>query len=130
MEEEQKGEERAEYGKFLLKELSEKLTNEFGKGFSERNLRNFRQFYLTFSIRHAVRTESQDTQISVYKPQLRQELSWTHYRLLIKVENPKAREWYMNEAVDCGWSSRALQRQINSLYVDNFVGRCWSSFRP
>ena len=82
VEEEQKGEKRAEYGNFLLKELSEKLTNDFGKGFSERNLRNFRQFYLTFPIRHAVRAKSQDTLISSQKKlQLRRELSWTHYRL-------------------------------------------------
>ncbi len=67
----QEGKERAEYGSALLKYLSENLTKEFGKGYDERNLRNMRAFYLAFPIRNALRTE----------------LSWTHYRLLLKVEN-------------------------------------------
>ena len=78
VEDEQQGKERAEYGKYLLKEISQRLTEMFGKGFDERNLRNMRQFYLAFPIRNALRTE----------------LSWTHYRSLLRIENPKAREWY------------------------------------
>lgn len=79
VEDEQQGKERAEYGKYLLKEISQRLTEMFGKGFDERNLRNMRQFYLAFPIRNALRTE----------------LSWTHYRSLLRIENPKACEWYL-----------------------------------
>lgn len=79
---EQKGAERAQYGKYLLKDLAQRLGNEFGKGFDESNLRYMRLFYRSFPIR--------DT--------LRHELTWSHYRRLIAVENEQARLWYMNEA--------------------------------
>ena len=102
VEEQQQGRERAAYGAALIKGLSMRLTKEFGKGFDERELRKIRQFYLSFPIRDA----------------LRPELAWTHYRLLIRVEKPTARTWYMQEAADRNWSTRALQRQINSLYYD------------
>ena len=92
--------DRAAYGKQLLRYLSEKLTEEFGKGFDERNLRNMRQFYLTFPIRNSLRSE----------------LSWTHYRALMKVKDDAARNFYLEEAVKSGWSSRQLERQINSCY--------------
>lgn len=84
VEEEQNGNDRAEYGKYLIKNLAEALTVDFGKGFGETNLKYFRQFYLTFPIRHAVRDE----------------LSWTHYRQLIRVENEEARNFYLKEAAD------------------------------
>ena len=90
VEEEQSGEQRAEYGKHLIKELSIKLSNDFGKGFNERNLWYIRSFYLIFPKVHALRAE----------------LTWTHYRLLLKVENEKARDFYLNEAVDSNWSTR------------------------
>ena len=96
VEEEQAGESRAAYGKALLKQLSEQLTKEFGTGFNERNLRYFRGFYQAFPIRNALRSE----------------LSWTQYRILCKVNNEKARTWYMDEAANNAWSSRALERQI------------------
>lgn len=102
VEEEQQGQKRAEYGSHLLRELSARLTGEFGNSFSERNLRNFRQFYLCFPIWNALRSK----------------LTWTHYRALMRVENSDAREWYMKEATDQNWSTRVLQRQINSLYYD------------
>lgn len=102
VEEEQQGRERADYGTALIRSLSVRLTEEFGKGFDERELRRIRQFYLSFSIRDA----------------LRPELAWTHYRLLIRVEKTAARTWYMREAADQNWSTRALQRQINSLYYE------------
>ncbi|MBC8385030.1 MAG: DUF1016 domain-containing protein [Candidatus Cloacimonetes bacterium] len=105
VEEEQKGKDKAKYGSYLIKELSEKLTKDFGKGFSEQSLRNMRQFYNCFSIRSALRSE----------------LSWTHYKLLIRVEKSKAREWYMNEAANCNWSTRALERQINSFYYERIL---------
>lgn len=108
VEEEQKGEARAEYGKRLIKELSVQLSNEFGKGFTEANVWNFRQFYLLFQ-----------TDEKLYA--LRRELTWTHYRLIMRVENPLAREYYMREAADQNWSTRALERQINSLYYERLL---------
>ncbi len=113
VEEEQQGKARAEYGKYLLKELSVKLTNEFGKGFTEINLKRMRQFYIAFPKGTAVRYQ--------LEPELRTELSWTHYRLLLKVKNNKARLWYMNEAADNGWSTRVLERQINSFYYERLL---------
>ena len=94
--EEQGGAERAKYGDGLIASLSAKLTAEFGNGFTIRNLRAMRQFYLQFPIRHALRAE----------------LNWTHYRSLIRVENPKAREVYMNEAADNAWSTDFLMNRL------------------
>jgi predicted nuclease of restriction endonuclease-like (RecB) superfamily len=136
VEEEQKGKDKAKYGSYLIKELSKKLTTDFGKGFSEQSLRNMRQFYNCFSIRSALRSKLEKTkkqhlthtelvngnnELRAKHSALRSELSWTHYKLLIRVENPKAREWYMNEAVDCNWSTRALERQINSFYYERIL---------
>ena len=112
VEEEQEGRERAEYGTHLLQNLSLKLTTEFGKGFTQQNLRNFRQFYLTFKL------EGNQEQI---RYTLRSELSWSHYRLLMRLENRKARLYYMNEAAEQNWSVRALERQINSLYYERIL---------
>lgn len=97
--------ERADYGKSVLRNLSQRLTKEFGKGFDESNLRYMRLFYKTFPIC--------DT--------LRHELSWSHYRRLISVENIDARIWYMNEAADSVWSTRQLDRQISTLYYDRLL---------
>ncbi len=102
---EQQGETRAAYGKGVLKELAARLSIDFGKGFDERELRKMRQFYLTFQIR--------DT--------LRPELTWSHYRRLISVEDNQARLWYMNEAADGVWSTRQLDRQISSLYYERLL---------
>lgn len=102
---EQQGQSRAAYGARLLPQLAEQLTQEFGKGFDARNLRHMRRFYLAFPIWNAVRTE----------------LSWTHYRHLLPIESETAREWYMHEAVTQGWSSRALERQINTLYYERLL---------
>jgi predicted nuclease of restriction endonuclease-like (RecB) superfamily len=102
---EQGGAERAQYGAKLLPRLAELLTAEFGKGFDERNLRYMRAFFQAFPIWNAVRSE----------------LSWTHYRMLLRVENPRAREWYMQEAATQQWSSRALDRQINTLYYERLL---------
>lgn len=103
--EEQGGNEKAEYGTGLLKELSKQMTQDFGKGFTVANLKNMRQFYLTFPNGYALRSE----------------LSWTHYRLLICVENDKAREFYMQEAVKSQWSTRQLERQINSFFYERLL---------
>ena len=97
--------ERAEYGKHLLSYLSKRLTDDFGKGFTIANLRNMRQFYQVFPIRYALRSE----------------LSWSHYRLLMRVDSEQRRLWCMNEAADAGWSSRQLDRQIQTLYYDRLL---------
>ena len=89
---EQAGAARAAYGKQLLPTLANALTTEFGKGFDERNLRHMRSFYQGFPIWNAVRTE----------------LSWTHFRTLLRAENDPARQWYMNETATLNESSRAL----------------------
>jgi len=102
VEEEQSGKERAEYGASLIKNLSVRLATELGKGYSEPSLWNMRQFYQMFPILSA----------------LRRELAWTHYKSLIRVENEKARAYYLNEAADQNWSTRVLDRQINSLYYE------------
>ena len=81
------------------------MTEDFGKGFTVTNLKYMRQFYLMFPNGHA----------------LRDELSWTHYRLLIKVENDNAREFYMQEAVKSQWSTRQLERQINSFFYERLL---------
>jgi predicted nuclease of restriction endonuclease-like (RecB) superfamily len=112
VEEEQKGRERAEYGTHLIQNLAGKLTAEFGKGFTQQNLRNFRQFYLTFKL------ENDKDQI---RYTLRSELSWSHYRLIMRLENPKARQYYMNEAAEQNWNVRALERQINSFYYERIL---------
>ena len=103
--EEQGGNEKAEYGTGLLKELSKQMTQDFGKGFTVANLKNMRQFYLTFPNGYALRSE----------------LSWTHYRLLMRVENENAREFYMQEAVKSQWSTRQLERQINSFFYERLL---------
>ncbi len=97
--------QRAEYGAGLLKYLSAKLTDEFGKGFTVTNLSYMRQFYIAFPNYHA----------------LRDELSWTHYRMLLKVEDVKARQFYLDECAKSNWSTRQLERQINSFYFQRLL---------
>jgi len=105
VEEEQNGKNRAEYGKEIIQQLSHKLTKNHGKGFNTTNLWYIRQFYQVFQNFHS----------------LRGELSWTHYRLLLKVESEKARQFYMGEAVECNWSTRTLERQIGNLYYERML---------
>lgn len=112
VEEEQQGESRAEYGKFLIKELALQLTAEFGKGFTETNLKYFRQFYSAFPA-----TQKSHTVCD----QLRKELSWSHYRLIMRIENISARDYYMREAADFNWSVRQLERNINTLYYERLL---------
>ncbi len=97
--------ERAEYGSGLLKFLSEKLTEEFGKGFTVTNLKYMRQFYMAFSNSHS----------------LSDQLSWTHYRMLLKVEDENARKSYLEESEKSNWSTRQLERQINSFYYQRLL---------
>ncbi|MDR0778991.1 MAG: PDDEXK nuclease domain-containing protein [Methanomassiliicoccaceae archaeon] len=103
--EKQGGAERAVYGDGLIVNLSKQLAIEYGKGFDERNLRFMRQFYLTLPNRNALRTE----------------LSWTHYRMIMRVEKPQAREYYLRECAEGNWSTRQLERQINSFCYERVL---------
>lgn len=130
VEHEQEGKERAEYGKAVLKEISMRLAGEFGKGFDVTNLRKMRQFYLMFSKRDAVSLKFGESNRDAMRldsgavkkdSAVRSELTWTHYRHLLRVANEKAREWYMNEAADQNWSTRQLDRQISVLYYERLL---------
>ena len=103
--EKQSGNEKAEYGAALLKNLSKEMTKEFGKGFTLTNLKYMRQFYLTFPKSHA----------------LSDQLSWTHYRLLMRVENENARNFYIEETIKSSWSTRQLERQITTLFYERIL---------
>lgn len=105
VEQEQEGQARAAYGQQQLEQLSARLTVEFGKGFDITNLRNMRRFFEAFPIRETVSLE----------------LSWSHYNLLARIENPQARAWYQQEAIQENWSVRALQRQIGTLYYERLL---------
>jgi predicted nuclease of restriction endonuclease-like (RecB) superfamily len=105
VEEEQNGKGKAGYGEYLLKDLSQRLTKDFGKGFDYSNVKNMRQFYLTFPIGDALRSQ----------------LGWTHYRLLMRVEKEPARNFYMEECITGNWSTRQLERQINSFYYERLL---------
>lgn len=97
--------ERAEYGKHLTKYLSERLTAEFGKGFTKRNLHCMKQFYQAFPIVHTLCAQ----------------LSWSHYRLIMRLDSQERREFYMRAAVEDCWSVRQLDRQIHSLYYERLL---------
>jgi len=97
--------QRAEYGTGLIKYLAERLTEEFGKGFDESSLRRMRQFFQVFPIRATVRHE----------------LSWSHYRLLMKIDNAPRREFYLKECAESNWSSRQLERQITTFYYERLL---------
>ena len=101
----QQGDERASYGDAVLEKLSQKLTNEFGKGFSIINLRRMRKFYCLFPIRSTVLNE----------------LSWSHYLELIKIEEEPKRKFYMKECINSRWSVRELERQIGSLLYERLA---------
>lgn len=139
VEEEQNGEARAEYGKYIIEVASAALTEEFGKGFSETNIRTFRKFFLIFrnlEIQQTVSAESNlpkqqtlsdnlsshfqkgQTPPAQFKLRL---LPWSHYERLIRVEDKKAREWYAKEAFEQGWSFRTLNRNINTLYYERLL---------
>ncbi|HAY3541988.1 PDDEXK nuclease domain-containing protein [Elizabethkingia anophelis] len=108
VEEEQNGKKRAEYGEALLKYLSVALTKEFGKGFSSSNLRNFRQFYLTYS----------DPEICYT---LCSKLTWSHNRLIMRIDSNAARNYYLKEASEQNWSVRVLERHINTFYYERLL---------
>ncbi len=105
VEEEQRGKAKAEYGEYLLKNLSQRLTKDFGKGFDYSNVKNMRQFYMAFPIGDALRSQ----------------LNWTHYRLLMRVEKESVRNFYIEECIAGNWSTRQLERQINTLYYERIL---------
>lgn len=105
VQDEQNGEKRAGYGKQILKNLAQQLSLEFGKGFNERNLNNMRAFFSSFPIWNAVRTE----------------LSWTHYRIISRIDNPDHRIQYVNHAIEGNWNTRTLQRNIDSQYLGRLL---------
>jgi len=162
VEDEQKGEKIAQYGKFLIKYLSDNLTNEFGSGYDQSNLRRFRSFYLLYPIKDATRhklenlnqdavrheleilrqhtlnddLEKTNKDAKLLKLELQKlnaednhplaiilnlNLSWTHHRILLKVNNKKTRDFYLQEAHENNWSTRALDRQVNTLYYERIV---------
>lgn len=108
VEEEQNGQTRADYSTFLIRELSRQLTAEFGRGFSVANLKNFRKFYLTFPDFIKGYTASSL-------------LSWSHYCLIMRVDNLQAREYYLTETATQGWSVRQLERNIHTLYYERLL---------
>ena len=105
VEDEQGGKRKAEYGKAQLEGLANRLTTEYGCGYAVTNLRYMRQFYLAFPIRHT----------------LCDELSWSHYRILMRVTDSRAREWYVNECIACGWGVRELDRQVSTQAYDRLL---------
>jgi len=144
VEELQGGEGRATYGKKVVEALSARMTERYGKGFSEQSLQNFRRFYLAFPERFQIpsplgRESSSTFEISSplemelafpaksyplgsqsvqgFSPQL----TWSHYRALMRVDDAVARDFYEREAVECGWSKAQLERQIHSFYYDRII---------
>ena len=108
VEEEQQGKHRADYGKEILRNLSQVLQMEFGTGFGERNLRFFRQFYLTFQD-----DEIWNTACS--------KLTWSHFRRLMQVANKEARQYYLTEAAEQHWTVKTLDRNISTLYYQRLL---------
>lgn len=104
-EEEQNGKERAAYGKYLIKSISKTFQPQFGTGFTVRQLEMNRQFYRTFPITNALRSQ----------------FNWTHYRLLIRIDNQDKREFYLEEATKNNWTARQLERQINSQLFERLL---------
>ena len=105
IEEEQQGKERAEYGEFLIKSLANALEPQYGTGFSYRQLNLFRQFYRTFPIVNALRSQ----------------FSWTHYRTLIRIDNQDKRDFYIAETEKNNWTARQLERQVNSQLFERLL---------
>ena len=126
---EQKGKDRAEYGKRIITIASQELTRSFGKGYAETTLKNYRKFYIQFSnlqIRQPLLAEFEERTPSIRQPllaesesdvfELRPQLSWMHYERLMRVDDKQARIWYMNAAADGQWSYRTLARNISTQY--------------
>ena len=115
---------RAEYGAYIVKLASRALTDEFGKGYSETNIRSFRLFYQTFNDLQIQQTLSAESQLPIQQTvsaEFTYRLSWSHFERLMRVEDVKARDWYMKEASEQMWSVRTLDRNINTLYYERLL---------
>lgn len=125
VEDNQQGKERAEYGKQVLKELSKRLTIEFGKGFSERNLEQMRRFYLTYSIpqKSSAKLQQPENKEIISRTTVLPKfvLSWSHYLKLMRIENPDERNFYEIECADNNWSLKELQRQFDSALYERLA---------
>ena len=108
VEEEQKGQQRAEYGKRLIKHLATELVKDYGSSYNERNLNYFRLFYLQFNDLEILNTRVQN-------------LTWSHVRRLLRVENRTAQLWYLSEASSQNWAVRTLDRNINTQYYERLL---------
>ncbi|MFH0947393.1 MAG: PDDEXK nuclease domain-containing protein [Elusimicrobiota bacterium] len=117
VEEEQKGQERAKYGDYLIQKLSKDLTKKLGRGFDIANVWNMRQFYLTYPKLYALRRESKTSKLYA----VRSQLTWTHFRILMRIDDELARSFYEIEIVKNNWSTRELDRQINSLLFERIA---------
>lgn len=106
---------RADYGTYLIKYLSERLTKEFGRGFSVENLKKIRRFYEIFSIGYAASTQSSEC------PEILKKLSWTHLRTIMRLNTEDKRNFYIKECIDCNWSVRQLERQIYTSYYERLL---------
>ncbi|TXH23088.1 MAG: DUF1016 family protein [Chitinophagaceae bacterium] len=121
VEEEQNGKERADYGKEIIKNISEEMTKEFGKGFSERTLREFRQFHLTFPklIENQLNIDENSKQ-NIWRTVFAK-LSWSHFQRVLRVPSADARIYYLKEAASQNWSIRTLDRNISTLYYQRLL---------
>jgi predicted nuclease of restriction endonuclease-like (RecB) superfamily len=121
VEEEQNGEKRAEYGKKVLENLSIELSADFGKGFSLRNIRNFRLFYLTFPDLFPIRQmPSAESGTDIWRTAFAK-LSWSHYQRVLKISDEKARIYYLQEAAQNNWTIKTLDRNISTLYYQRLL---------
>lgn len=111
---EQQGKGRAEYGKGVIKKLSVRLMKEYGSGFTVTNLKVMRQLYLCYPKGHAVRDQ----------------LSWTHWRALLTVQNEIIRNYYLQECIAGHWSTRQLERQINTMYYERMLASRDKAYLP
>ena len=121
VDEEQNGEKRAEYGKKVLENLSIELTSDFGKGFSMRTLREFRQFYLTFPDLFPIRQmPSAESDTDIWRTAFAK-LSWSHFQRVLKVSDENARIYYLQEAAQNNWTIKTLDRNISTLYYQRLL---------
>ena len=119
VEEEQKGKERAEYGKQLLKELSKRLINEFGKGFSQRNLEQMRKFYIVYGKQQITSFKNKNQKTKTLSAEFK--LSWSHYIKLIRIDTEEERKFYELESIENNWSLRELQRQYDAALYERLA---------
>jgi len=118
---EQKGKTRAAYGEKLLIKLSADLSAKFGRGFSAENLRLMRKFYITYQKSKTLSWKSENEKSKTLSAEFIPMLSWSHYCELLKVEEPLARSFYEQEAIQNNWSVRELKRQINSMLFERLA---------